>query len=160
MNFRKNMWIIIITVLAVVWITTALADGPVKPTGKERCPVCGMFTRIYPKWIAQIIFKDGSYELFDGPKDMLKYYLNMSEYTKNKTKEDIAEIFVSEYYSTKLLSVDEVFFIQGSDVLGPMGAEFVPVKGEKEAKEFMEDHGGKKMLRFEKITLQDIPGIN
>ena len=32
-----------------------------KPSPKDRCPVCGMFVAKYPDWVAEIIFKDGSY---------------------------------------------------------------------------------------------------
>ena len=40
----------------------------------------------------------------------------------------------------------------GSDVLGPMGKEFIPFGKEAEARQFMKDHQGKVILRFGEIT--------
>jgi copper chaperone NosL len=139
--------------LAVV----SFAAEPVKLTGKEKCPVCGMFTRPYPKWLSQIVFKDGTYAVFDGAKCMFKYYFNTRKYNKDQTREDIDRMFCTEYYTTRSVNAIEVYFILGSDVLGPMGHELVPVRGETEAKGFMKDHGGTGMLSFEEITAGDIP---
>ena len=133
------------------------AEGPVKPKPKDKCPVCGMFVSPYPQWTAEIIFRDGTYAVFDGPKDMLKYYFNISKYHKEKTGADISGIYVTEYYTTKMMSARDVYFVKDSDVMGPMGKELVPVRGEREAKTFLRDHQGKKMLKFGEITLKDIP---
>ena len=116
-----------------------------------------MFVAPYPQWTAEIIFKDGTYAVFDGPKDMFKYYLNISKYNKEKTNKEITGIYVTEYYTTKTMSARDVYFVKDSDVMGPMGNELVPVKGEREAGTFMQDHQGKKMLKFGEITVRDIP---
>ena len=129
----------------------------IPPTPKDKCPVCGMFVAKYKKWVAEILFKDGSYEVFDGCKDMFKYYFNMEKYTKKKSRDDIAEIYVTEYYTLKIEKASDVLFVVGSDVLGPMGHEFIPVKGEDAAKIFMVGHGGDKMFRFNEISATDIP---
>lgn len=133
------------------------AMDPVKPLDSDKCPVCGMKVTPYPNWIAQIIFSDGSYAVFDGSKDMFKYYFDMNTYNKTKSVKDISDIYVTEYYSATHMKAGDVFFITGSDVNGPMGAELVPVKGKEQARTFMKDHGGDKMLRFDEITLKDIP---
>lgn len=115
-----------------------------------------MFVAKYPEWIAEIIFKDGSYAVFDGPKDMLIYYHNLGKYNSAKKTADISAIFVTEYYSTNIVPAEKVFFITGSDVNGPMGEEFIPVEKEANAKEFMKDHKGQKMLRFDEITKETL----
>lgn len=146
-------------VLAVLVLASGslYAAEPVKPNPKDKCPVCGMFVSPYPQWIAEIVFKDGTYAVFDGPKDMFKYYFNVSKYNKAKTDKDISAMYVTEYYTTKMMSVEDVYFVKGSDVLGPMGKELVPVKGEREARTFMQDHKGEKMLKFGEISIADIP---
>jgi len=133
------------------------ASEPVKPVDSDKCQVCGMKVTPFPNWLAQIIFSDGSYAVFDGPKDMFKYYFEIGKYNKTKSVQDISDIYITEFYSASLMKAGDVYFITGSDVKGPMGAEMVPVKGEEQAKTFMKDHGGKKMLRFNDITMQDIP---
>ena len=156
---RKKMRLLLFVLLidaalmpGVVWATEFIA-----PTPKDKCPVCGMFVAKYQDWVAEIVFRDGSYVVFDGCKDMFKYYFNMAKYTKKKSRDDIAGIFVTEYYTLKIHKAQDVLFIVGSDVLGPMGHELIPVKGEDEAKIFMIGHGGDKVFRFGEIRSTDIP---
>jgi len=156
---KKYAFFSIVFLFALIFSVqgTVFAFDPVKPLGSDKCPVCGMKVTPYPNWIAQIIFADGSYALFDGPKDMLKYYFEMNKYNKTKSVKDISDIYVTEYYSAAPMKAGDVFFITGSDVNGPMGAELVPVKGEEQARTFMKDHDGDRMIRFNEITMKDIP---
>ena len=77
----------------------AAGADPVKPTPTDKCPVCGMFVAKYPDFVAEVLFKDGSYAVFDGMKDMMKYYLDMQKYEKARSLSDIQSIHVTDYYS-------------------------------------------------------------
>ena len=63
---------------------------------------------------------------------------------------------------TKLEAIDarRAFFISGSDVLGPMGGELIPVSLEAQAKTFLEDHKGKTLLKFGEITLEIVNSLD
>jgi copper chaperone NosL len=141
--------------LSASW-SVAADKKPVEVKKSDKCPVCGMFVARYKNWLAQIIFADGSYAVFDGPKDMFKYYLNMKKYNPAKTASDISNIFVTEYYSTGLMDARKVFFVQGSDVNGPMGAELVPLATEVAAKDFLKDHKGNRILKFNEVTIDNL----
>jgi len=125
---------------------------PVEVKKDDKCPVCGMFVAKYRQWIAQVIFKDGTYAVFDGPKDMFRYYLNMEKHAKSKRRSDISAIFVTEYYSTKLMDATKLIFVSGSSIYGPMGEELIPVTDEQSAREFMKDHKGTAMVKFSEIS--------
>ncbi|MBI4690475.1 MAG: nitrous oxide reductase accessory protein NosL [Nitrospirae bacterium] len=140
-------------VFLMVSFTFAEEVKPIKPSAKDKCMVCGMFVAKYNNWIAEIIFRDGTYAFFDGPKDMFTYYNNLVKYNPSKKTSDIAAVYVTEYYSTKILPAEKLFFVKGSNVNGPMGEELVPIETEERAKEFMKDHNGKKILRFNEITM-------
>ncbi len=133
------------------------AAGPVEVKQGDKCAVCGMFAAKYPHWVAQIVFLDGTYAVFDGPKDLFRYYFNFGKYNPSRTHSDISGIYVTEYYSGRLIDARKAFFVAGSDVYGPMGAELVPVEDERNAKEFLKDHKGKKILRFGEITAGELP---
>jgi copper chaperone NosL len=122
--------------------------GPLKPTEKDKCPVCGMFVAKYPDWVAEIIWHDGSVVFFDGAKDLFKYYFAVDQYSPSKSQQDIAAIYVTEYYDLKLIDGLEAYYVIGSDVYGPMGRELVPFESEEEAEEFLKDHNGKMVVRF------------
>ena len=65
---------------------------------KDKCPVCGMFVKKYPDWVSQIVFKDGSYAVFDGAKDLFKYYHGLKKYNPSHAPSDIDSIYVTDYY--------------------------------------------------------------
>lgn len=144
-----------ISALCLIVVTAsqvAASEKPIKPTRKDKCPVCGMFVSKYTDFLAEIIFKDGSYAMFDGPKDMFKYYLNMKIYNPSKTKADISSVYVNDYYTLSPVDGLKAYFVVGSDVTGPMGRELIPFAKEADAKEFMKDHNGKALVRFNEVT--------
>ncbi len=134
----------------------AAGNKPVQVKQRDRCPVCGMFVAKYPEWTAQVIFNDGTYDVFDGPKDMFKYYFDLKRYKPSKKQSDIAAMYVTEYYSTKLMDARKVFFVLGSGVYGPMGMELIPIAAPDTAKQFMRDHGGRRILKFGEVTPGDL----
>lgn len=147
---------IVLIILLVAWTATAHAETKfIKPEPKDKCPVCGMFVAKYPDFIAGIVFKDKSYVVFDGTKDMFRYYFNIAKYNPSKSRADIEVLFVTDYYSLKQVDGHKAYFVLGSDIYGPMGRELIPFEQMKDAGEFMTDHKGKKILRFSEIT-QDI----
>lgn len=147
-----------IVILLLIWSAHAMASATkesskaLKPKPDEKCPVCGMFVAQYPDWVAQIVYKDGTHVYFDGVKDMMKYYFNIKKYHLKRNKDDISEIYVTDYYNVFFFKGHEAYYVVGSDLKGPMGNELIPFKKESEAKEFMSDHKGKKILKFHDIT--------
>jgi copper chaperone NosL len=133
---------------------------PLKPGPKDKCPVCGMFVAKYPDWVAAVTFKDGTRVFFDGVKDMLKYYFNMTKYAPGKTAADIQAIHVTDYYRLEPIDGRQAFYVVGSDVYGPMGKELIPFEKEAEAREFMKDHKGKLVLTFDQIDLPLVTGLD
>ncbi|MEO5360082.1 MAG: nitrous oxide reductase accessory protein NosL [Nitrospirota bacterium] len=145
--------------LLVVMSVTAYAAEPHKPSAADKCAVCGMLVTPHVKWLSQIIFKDGSVMFFDGPKDMFKFYFDIPKFTPAKTQADISDIYVTEYYTAKPVDAKTVVFVIGSDVMGPMGKEFVPVTADK-VNSFMVDHKGQKSLKFDEVKVADFHSGN
>jgi nitrous oxide reductase accessory protein NosL len=135
------------------------APGPIALKPSDRCPVCGMFVAKYPDWIAQAIYRDGSYAVFDGAKDLFKYLFNLPTYAPTKRAADIAALYVTDYYSLTLVDGRAAWYVVGSDVLGPMGRELIPLAAEKDARQFMADHKGKRLLRFAEVTADILKGL-
>ncbi len=151
-----SVFIIISSFLFLFSVSHAADVKPAEIKKNDKCPVCGMLVYGYKDWMSQIVFKDGTYAAFDGPKDMFRYYLNPGKYGAAKKQSDIAAVFVTEYYSTKMMDARGLFFIKGSDVNGPMGSELVPIESTDKAKEFMRDHRGEKILKFGDVTVEDL----
>ena len=134
---------------------TGFGVEPQPPTSADRCAVCGMYVEKYTNWIATIVLEDGSQVFFDGPKDMFKYFLNLGKYKKRS--EDIKKLYVTDYYAIQFIDAQEAFFVSGSDVMGPMGPELVPLASESDAGTFLQDHAGKAILKFDEVSLENVP---
>lgn len=146
---------IFVSILLTLFLaSSALGAGtkPVIPLPKDKCPVCGMFVAKYPDFVAQVIFRDGTYAVFDGVKDMLKYRSAITRFAPGKKTADIAAMYVTDYYSVAHLDGYRAFYVSGSDVFGPMGKELIPFRNKADALEFMKDHKGRAVLTFPEIT--------
>jgi hypothetical protein len=96
-----------------------------------RCGTCGMRVDPSSPWVSYLT--DNAREMaFDTPHCALAAW---------KKSTLVSGARFREYYSQQLMPADRVRFVVGSDVVGPMGAEFVPV-GVDHAGRFARDHNG------------------
>lgn len=113
-------------------------------TKKPRCKRCGMVLDPASRWRAELRGPGDAVLHFDTPKCALV--------TLRQGSPDGREVWVVGYYGQAMLPASKVVFALGSDVLGPMGADFVPVEPEHASK-FDNDHAAKRMLRLPEVTL-------
>jgi nitrous oxide reductase accessory protein NosL len=143
---------LIALLLLSVWTAVALAQTLPKPGPKDLCPVCGMLVAKYPHWVATIVYKDGHAHHFDGAKDMFKFWFDPPKYAAGHSREQMAALSVTDYYNLQPVDAKTAFYVIGSDVLGPMGHEFVPLATQADAEDFMKEHKGRRILRFDQVT--------
>jgi nitrous oxide reductase accessory protein NosL len=138
--------------------TGAAAPEPIipKPGPHDLCPVCGMVVAKYPNWAATVVWRDGHSHHFDGAKDMFKFLLDLPRYAPRHRREDIAAVAVTDYYDLKRIDGRQAFYVIGSDVLGPMGHDLVPLANRADAEEFIRDHKGRRILSFDEVKT-DLP---
>lgn len=122
------------------------------PGPRDTCPVCGMFVAPYPLWVATVVWRDGRAVHFDGAKDFFKYLFELAKYEPKRSRADIVAMGVTDYYNTLRIDAQGAWYVVGSDVLGPMGHELVPHDSEADAREFLADHKGRRLLRFAEVA--------
>lgn len=149
-----------LALLIAFWAPLAGAQNVPKPGPKDLCPVCGMLVSKYPNWVAVVTWKDGHAHFFDGAKDMFKFLNDLPKYAPNHRKEDIAGIYVTDFYNLEGIDARKALFVIGSDVLGPMGHELVPQASRADADDFLKDHKGKRILDFGKVTGEILVGLD
>jgi nitrous oxide reductase accessory protein NosL len=153
-----------ILVWALAAQTPSRAAGAVvavpKPGPKDLCSVCGMIVAKYPNWTATVVWKDGRVHHFDGAKDLFTYLLRLSKYAPTRSARDLAAVAVTEFYDLRPVDARQAFYVVGSDVLGPMGHELVPLATRADADEFIKDHHGRRVLRFADVTLQVVQEVD
>ena len=145
-------------------ISTAAGDagdaGEVRqPGNRDRCPVCGMFVAPFPEWIAQIVYEDDTVDFFDGCKDLFRLLKAPEEYSQPRNRRAVRTVLVTSYYDQLLITAQEAIFVAGSDVLGPMGAELIPLRSLEEAEEFTRDHQGTGIFRFGEVTPEVVSSL-
>lgn len=129
----------------------AAPAGFVAPAKKDKCPVCGMFVSGYQAWLAETVFTNGTYAVFDGPKDMFRFLFDPGAFLPGGAALAPKTVFVTDYYTLDLIDGKTAFYVFGSDVYGPMGKELIPFAARKDAEEFLLDHKGKKILVFDQV---------
>lgn len=97
----------------------------------KRCAHCGMKIDETSAFHAELEI-DGARESFDTPRCALSEWKSRGRGT----------VFVQDYYDRVLQDGSRLRFVIGSDVIGPMGPDIVPVDTARSAK-FVKDHGGK-----------------
>jgi len=131
--------------------------GHIEVPKDVKCPVCGMFVAKYPKWVALIEVGTTKY-YFDGVKDMMKFYIFDVDFPYDRNK--IVKMEVTDFYTLKAIEAKEAFYVIGSDVYGPMGNELIPFLTKDAAQNFMSDHNGEKIIRFDQITPKLVMGLD
>jgi nitrous oxide reductase accessory protein NosL len=158
-GFRAALVLAITTSLALVAVAaddvTPRAPGP-----RDACRVCGMFVAPHPEWLAQIVADDGTTLFFDGCKDLFTYLLDPDRFGAPVPDDRVAAVFVTSYYDQTAMPARQALFVAGSDVYGPMGAELVPLSDREEAEEFMRDHNGAAIFRFEDIDATVVASLH
>jgi nitrous oxide reductase accessory protein NosL len=140
----------------------AFADGP-KPgeyaltsAGQmqirpgDRCPVCGMRVADYPKFSCALQLTDGTTYYFCSSGCLLRTWLH-PEIFLNADPSRRQRTIVRDYFSGRQIDGRAVFWVTGSDVIGPMGPAPVPLEGEKALKAFRRRHGGLHVFLLEDL---------
>ncbi|MBF0290094.1 MAG: nitrous oxide reductase accessory protein NosL [SAR324 cluster bacterium] len=142
--------------MVFIFITLALSvfahennESPRTIDTTKECPLCGMIPARYPLFHCQIVFMDGSYEAFDSAIGLL-VYLFFPEKTERSSK-TVQSIYFKDYIAETWIEAKETIFVVGSEVLGPMGVEFLPVNSEETAQKLSQLEKGKEIIRFERI---------
>ena len=104
------------------------------------------------------MFADGSREVFDGAKDLFRYWFDMRAFGGKKGQGDVAAVYMTDYYALEPIDGRTAFYVIGSDVYGPMGKELVPFARREDAEEFLRDHGGRKIVDFGEVA-PELPAL-
>lgn len=101
---------------------------------RQRCRTCGMKIDPASPWVSYATLH-GREEAFDTPS------CAFSAWRKAGAREEKAPARFREYYSQDLKPAEELRFVRGSDVVGPMGSDLVPVDIAT-ASRFAREHNG------------------
>jgi len=136
----------------VAWIVSCSPINRVEPRKIEahkECPLCGMIPARYPEFHCQVIFENGDYEAFDSAAELLVYLL-FPERTEIQPPK-VRAVFFRDHQSGAWIEAEATFFVVGSDVLGPMGIEFLAADSREKAEEIMKTENGQRIVSYREI---------
>lgn len=147
---KKYCFILFLIIL--LGMSTMGFSQPVKIEAHKECPLCGMYPARYPQFNCQIIFKDGRYEAFDSAIGLVVYLL-FSENT-GMPLQPIEKIYFKDYLKKSWIEADNTFFVIGSEIMGPMGIEFLAADSQQAANALKKQEKGQDIVYFKEINQQ------
>jgi nitrous oxide reductase accessory protein NosL len=83
---------------------------------------------------------------------MLHNLHHVPKYQPGEARDNIRQIWVTEYYTTKPTDAREVFFVVGTSLVGPMGLDLIPVRGKTAAETLKKDYQGEVIVTLDEVT--------
>jgi nitrous oxide reductase accessory protein NosL len=120
----------------------ALAVAACRRDGEKRCATCGMKMDPASPWRAELITAGGPVA-FDSPRCAFLAWRG--------GRVSATALRVQDFYDRAWKDGAEVRFVVGSDVVGPMGSDLVPVDPARVAK-FLVDHRAPRALTVDEVT--------
>lgn len=125
-----------------------------------RCPVRGMYPARFPRWAAQMVFKDGTSHFFDSPIDLFVFMQGIDRYNMRYALDDVAMNYVTDFETGRWVEAQHAFFVHGSTVLGPMRDADLPAFASIESADSMVRNRGGKVLTFTGVSPELIRTLN
>ena len=132
----------------------------------QKCPVCGMVVGgkdgqgvtvsfkdghvVGFHGVAAAVFRDGKVVGFEGARCLFIYNSVPQKYDANVA--DIADQYVTDFVTKKMIALTKAFLVLGSDVKGPMGYDLVPFSSKQEAEKFASEHDGKWIVQLHEVA--------
>ena len=126
-------------------------SGAMQISSPDRCPVCAMQVSKHKKFACAVQLMNGSTFYFCGTGCMIRSWIH-PEIFLGASKEELKRSVVQDYFSGEQVPGRSVFWVAGSDVIGPMGPALVPLKDEQHLDVFKKRHGAKAVFRLSEMT--------
>ncbi len=119
----------------------------------QDCAYCGMPSQEFSRSNVRTERKIGSEVWFCSPR----CYFALRSEAKQDTA--FAKVWVTEFYELKKIEAQRAWYITGSDVMGAMGHDFIPLASEKDAKNFQKEHQGKRIWKYSEINTEALKEV-
>jgi copper chaperone NosL len=140
-----------ISIMLCLLLSACTRDSGTKPSPLElsrdhACAVCGMIIVDFPGAKAQVHYQDHKYSVFCSTLDLFLFYHQPDR------PANIAALYVNDMAKPgQWIDAEKARYVQGGDVMGPMGEALVPFGSADDAEAYRKKHGGR-VLSFSEVT--------
>lgn len=154
---------LLVGAVTVAGAETARGQGPrpgkhpldhqnrLRPHTTDRCPVCAMRPIKHPRFAAALQMQDGATFYFCSAGCMLKAWLRPAIFL-GAGPDDLKQPVAQDYFTGQPVDARAVFWISGSDVIGPMGPALVALRQSAHVETFRRRHGATSVFRLEDLN--------
>jgi copper chaperone NosL len=155
MDMKHTYFIALVLILS---LSACTRDAKIKPSPLElsrdhACAVCGMIIVDFPGAKAQIHYKDGTYSVFCSTLDMFLFYFQPDR------PANISIIYVNDMEKSDpthpkghWIDAEKAVYVQGGDIMGPMGEALIPFMNRAAAEAYRKKHGGT-IIAFNEVRM-------
>ncbi len=118
----------------------------------KECPLCGMIPARYPQFHCQLVLKSGDYVAFDSAAGLLTYLLFPDK--TGMEPGEVSQVYFKDYVTETWIPSDQTYFVVGSEIMGPMGIEFLAVDTEENALVVKRQEKGELIIQYQQIDRQ------
>jgi copper chaperone NosL len=118
------------------------------------CPVCKMNVKVEDPWAAEIHYTGGVKLMFESPGDLITFYQSPMQYKvpdAQRARANIEKIVFKDYQTKESVDGVQARLVYKSQVVGPMGPDFLPFGSQQEAEAFVAKSGGS-ILALSEVT--------
>jgi nitrous oxide reductase accessory protein NosL len=126
-------------------------SGAMQISIQDRCPVCAMQVSKHKKFACAVQLMNDRTFYFCGTGCMIRSWIH-PEIFLGAAKEELKRSVVQDYFSGEQVPGRSVYWVAGSDVIGPMGPALVPLKNKRHLDAFKKRHGAKAVFRLSEMT--------
>lgn len=128
-------------------------DGEERAAAAPRCAQCGMRVDLAPEFRAGAVDGQGEPVHFDAPKCLFRWLAS-------DAGAGARDAWAMDWYGQARQPVEALRFVVGSDVVGPMGHDLVPVLGDEAARKFLRDHDGDRVVTAGDVDAALLRGLD
>ena len=109
----------------------------------------------YKRFICEAKLQNGKIVQFVAMKSMIQVYWHQRHFFEVKLiSAKIKDMYVQDFRTGKKIDAKKAFYVVGSGIVGPNGANLIPFESIKSAKLFEKKYGGSKILNFKDLSLR------
>lgn len=126
-------------------------DGTPRPTGEDLCPITAIRVREHMPWACSLTTRGGRAFYFCSPR-FLFLALQTPRTLLGIPPDDVDQVWVTDYDSKAPIDGRSAAYMAGSDQMGPLGPDLVPLADPEAARAFRAAHGGTGPLGYAQIS--------